>query len=140
MKIKILEKYCYISYPIITIILIIILKLMSNYYNINIKLVDNFSETIVQISGSLIGFLLTAITIFLSFPKDTKIMQRFKKHKHHIIFSKCIFCGLFALIVSIFFWIFKSSNIYVFVSFIVGLEETLISARYIYKLVIYNFE
>lgn len=137
---RVLEKYCYISYPLITIILIVPLKLLLDYFSINIKLVENFSGTIVQISGGLIGFLLTAITIFLSFPKDTKIMQRFKKYRHHIIFSRCIFLGLFNLILSIFFWIFEASTLLVFLSFILGLEETIISVRYIYKLVIYNFE
>ncbi len=140
MKSKILEKYCYISYPIITIILLFIVILILKYFNINVNLASNFSETIVQISGSLIGFLLTAITVFLSFPKDTRVMLRFKKYKHHIIFSRCIFCGIFALITSIFCWIFQSPKILVLIFFILGLENTIISARYIYKLVIYNFE
>lgn len=140
MNIKLLEKYCYISYTIITIIVISILILVLNLFNINIKLIDNFSETIVQISGGLIGFLLTAITIFLSLPKDTKVMQRVKKYKHHIIFSKCIFYGLCFFILSIFFWIFNVRDIFILIFFILGLEETVLSARYIYKLCIYNFE
>lgn len=140
MKNKFLEKYCYIMYPVITICLICIIYVVLQKLNINIILAKDFSNTIIQISGTLIGFLLTAITIFLSLPKDTEVMKRVKKYKHHIIFSRCIFFGLFFSILSIFLWTFNISEMLVLISFGLALEETIMAVKYIYKLCIYNFE
>lgn len=140
MKNKFLEKYCYFTYPSITILVIVVIYILVKITNFNIVLAENFSNTIIQISGTLIGFLLTAITIFLSLPKDTKVMERVKKYKHHIIFSRCIFFGLFFSIISIFLWAFNVEKTLVLISFCLALEETIIAVKYIYKLCVYNFE
>lgn len=137
---KTIAKYCYIAYPFITIIILLILYFISLKFNFKFDFADNMSESLIQISGSLIGFLLTAITVFLSLPKDNKIMQRVKRYNHHRIFGKCIFLGLLVLSISIFLWIFKAPEWSILISFILGLEEVIISAYYVYILCIYNFE
>ena len=133
-----IKKYCYLSIPIVTCIIIFIIHLT--------KILDfsgifvNEASNIIQISGTLIGFLLTAITIFLSLPKDTKLMQRIKKYNHHKIFSRCVSIGLILLTLHICLWLIKVPNTYIVLIFLLGLEETLMAAYYIYKLCIYNFE
>lgn len=135
---KIIKKYCYISIPLLTIVVLILLYI-SKKTNFN-ELFEDDSSTLIQISGTLIGFLLTAMTIFLSLPKDTALMKRIKKYGHHKIFSRCVSIGLIILTIDILMWLLKISNEYIVFVFLLGLEETLLSAYYIYKLCIYNFE
>lgn len=137
---KFIKKYCYAVLPVITILLYLITYFINKKFNIiNITLINDTS-TIIQIAGTLIGFLLTAITIFLSLPKDTDLMQRIKKHNHHKIFGKCVVGGLLFSTLSIILWIFNCNCTLLIVMFSLSLEETLMSAYYIYKLSIYNFQ
>ena len=88
---KFIKKYCYIAVPIITILIYLIAYVINNKFNIIQISLNNDDSTIIQISGTLIGFLLTAITIFLSLPKDTALMERVKKHNHHKIFFRNVY-------------------------------------------------
>lgn len=131
-----LEKYCYISYPaIITLFFIFINK---KVYSISIN--DDEISTIIDLLGTLIGFLLMAITVFLSLPKENIVIKRVKKYNHHKIFSKCILLGIFFSCLTILFWILKLSNSWILISFLLSLSETIIAAYYIYKLCLYSFE
>lgn len=136
-----IKKYCYISLPIITIFIYTIIYFLKQKYNLfsNIN-ISKDEATLIQISGTLIGFLLTAMTIFLSLPKDTELMKRIKKHKHHIIFGRCVFLGLLIATLNIILWIFSINETFLIMLFILSLEETLVAAYYIYKLCIYNFQ
>lgn len=136
--VKFIKKYCYISIPAITVIIICIIHFLK-ILNFSDILIDDLSN-IIQISGTLIGFLLTAMTIFLSLPKETELMKRIKNSKHHIIFSRCVSLGLIILTIAILLWLIKIPYIYIILFFLIGLEETLMSAYYIYKLCIYNFQ
>mgnify|MGYP000622360663 FL=1 len=135
---KFIKKYCYISIPTATSIVIAII-----YFSKIIcfsGILTNDDATLIQISGTLIGFLLTAMTIFLSLPKDTQLMHRIKKYEHHKIFSRCVSIGLVILTIDIFLWLIKIPSEFIIFVFLLGLEETLMAAYYIYKLCIYNFE
>lgn len=133
-----IKKYCYLTIPITTFIIVCIIQFakLIDFSNI---LIDEASN-IIQISGTLIGFLLTAITIFLSLPKDTNLMKRVKKYNHHKIFSRCVSMWLIILSLDICLWLIKVPNVYIVFLFFIGLEETLMATYYIYKLCIYNFE
>ena len=130
-----IKKWCFLSIPIITSFIFLIIYNCTDFFN-NLNSDDS---TTIQISGTMIGFLLTAITIFLSLPKNTEYMKRIKKYKHDKIFAKCIFVGLLVLTADIIIWILKVPSIYITWLFIIGLEETLISAYYIYRLCVDNF-
>ena len=138
---NIIKKYCYISVPVITILIYVLIYFLKQKYNLflNIELSDD-DATLIQISGTLIGFLLTAMTVFLSLPKDTELMKRIKKHNHHVIFGRCVFFGLLISTVNILLWIFSINPIFLIELFILSLEETLMAAYYIYMLCIYNFQ
>jgi hypothetical protein len=114
-----------------------ILSIKIDFFKLNF---NDDSSTIIQIAGTIIGFLLTAITIFLSLPKDTDLMKRVKKYNHHIIFGRCIIGGLIFSTLSIILWIFNVNCTILITIFGLSLEETLMSAYYIYKLSIYNFQ
>ena len=135
---KIIKKYCYISIPLLTVVVLLLLYI-SKKINFN-ELFEDDSSTLIQISGTLIGFLLTAMTIFLSLPKDTTLMKRIKKYGHHKIFSRWVSTGLIILTIDILMWLLKISTVYIVFVFLICLEETLLSAYYIYKLCIYIFE
>lgn len=135
---KFVKQYCYLTIPIATCIIISILCFLKIFDFTNVFI--NESANLIQISGTLIGFLLTAMTIFLSLPKDTQLMQRIKKYNHHKIFSRCVSMGLIILTIDIILWLIKISHVYIIFIFLLGLEETLMAAYYIYKLCIYNFE
>ena len=133
-----IKKYCYISIPTATSIVIAII-----YFSKIIcfsGILTNDDATLIQISGTLIGFLLTTMTIFLSLPKDTQLIHRIKKYRHHKIFSRCASIGLIILTIDIFLYLIKIPSEFVIFIFLLGLEETLMAAYYIYKLCIYNFE
>lgn len=134
-----IKKYCYFTIPIITLVIFLILYIyIAKIVDIKNIFTDDLSS-LIQISGTLIGFLLTAMTVFLSLPKNTQLMQRIRKYNHHVIFSRCVSIGLIILTADIFLWILKMPSEFVIFSFILGLEETLMAAYYIYKLCIYNF-
>lgn len=129
--IKFIKKYCYISIPILSIIVLLIVNF---FYKLNMVNISEHSDTIIGISGTLIGFLFTAMTIFFSLNKDSTYMQNFKKYNHHIIFSRLISFGIIALCINIISWLFNlNENIFIF-SFIIGIEETVMAAYYIYRL------
>ena len=125
-----IKQYCYLIFPITTIII-----LTSAYFKIQyVKTIDYDIATIIQISGTLIGFLLTAITIFATIPKNTDYMRRFVKHQHETVFRRSISLGMIFLSICIFIWIIQIPNEFIALLFVLGLEETLFSAYYLYRL------
>ena len=64
----------------------------------------------------------------------------YTSYNHHKIFSRCVSIGLILLTLDICLWLIKVPNTYIVLIFLLGLEETLMAAYYIYKLCIYNFE
>ena len=125
-----IKQYCYLIFPITTIIILTI-----DYFKIQyVKTIDYDIATIIQISGTLIGFLLTAITIFATIPKNTDYMRRFVKHQHETVFRRSISLGMIFLSICIFIWIIQIPNEFIALLFVLGLEETLFSAYYLYRL------
>ena len=124
------KQFCYIVFPAITAVIFIFLYFKQSY----IKELKYDISTIIQIAGTLIGFLFTAITIFASIPKNTEYMKRFEKHQHKTIFGRCISLGLIILTICILLWLLGISNEWIVLSFLLALEETLFSAYYLYRL------
>lgn len=87
----IIFKYIYLS-VLFLIVVIIIIDCLSNFklFETFISQSSNISN-LAGISGTFIGFLLTAATIYLSLPLDSKFKVWFIKYEHHKIFVK-IFC------------------------------------------------
>ena len=126
-----IKKYCYIVIPIITVFF---LTALYSFKIVNIQKNDSFLSTIIGISGTLIGFLFTAMTIFFSLNKNTEYMLNFRKYNHHVIFGRLITFGIIFLCINIIFWLFNFNIYTTIISFILGLEETIMAAYYTYKL------
>lgn len=132
-----IKKYCYACVPIITIFMLIIL------YCSRIVVLpedDNYFPTLVGVSGTLIGFMFTAMTIFFSLNKNTIYMQNFKRYGHHIIFSRLVTFGIIFLSMNIVCWLFNLNKYIILISFILGLEESIMAAYYTYKLSLNSFK
>ena len=136
--INIIKKYCYFSIPLIFSIIFLTLNFFGKLTNI--KLNPENINTLIGIIGSLIGFLLTSITIFLSLPRNSTLMINIKKYKHHIIFLKCIAFGITSSILTLILWIFQINYYYILMFFMISIIETCISAYYIYLMCLYSFE
>lgn len=137
--IKLIKKYCYISIPVITVILITAIGGLKIYTNIipdhiKINFNDDMYSSLIGISGTLIGFLFTAMTIFFSLNKNSTYMEKFMRYNHHIIFSRLVMLGILCLCINIFCWLFNVNQYIIIISFIFGLEETVMAAYYTYKL------
>ena len=132
--------YCYIIIPTITIVTLLILKCRGVWNIPNEQEIEGYLSTIVGISGSLIGFLFTAMTIFFSLNKDSSYMKNFKRYNHHIIFSRLVTFGIITLCLNIVCWLFKANTHLIILLFIVGLEESIMSSYYIYKVSLNSFK
>ena len=95
-----IKKYCYIVIPIITVFF---LTALYSFKIVNIKKNDSVLSKIIGISGTLIGFLFTAMTIFFSLNKNTEYMLNFRKYNHHVIFGRLITFGIIFLCINIHF-------------------------------------
>lgn len=133
-----IKKYCYVSVPMIISILLVVMYFLNIFDNL--KLSETDTNTLVGIIGSLVGFLLTAITIFLSLPKDSIVMKRVKKYNHHKIFARCIMIGIICSCLTIFLWMFKVNDNIIVLFFISSILEVIMSAYYIYTFCLYSFE
>lgn len=134
---KFIKKYCYIVIPIPTIL---ILTILYSLQILDFPKNDDFLSTLVGIAGGLIGFLFTAMTIFFSLNKNTEYMKNFKRYNHHIIFGRLITFGIIFLCINIVFWLFNLNKYITVISFVLGLEETIMAAYYTYKLSLNSFK
>lgn len=137
--IKFVKKYCYVIIPLISVVLLFILD-KKNILNLPNEKDSSLLEPMIGISGTLIGFLFTAMSIFFSLNKNSTYMQNLKKYNHHIIFSRFVACGIMSLTINIVFWLFDLSLKIIVISFIIGLEETIMCAYYTYVISLNSFK
>ncbi len=136
---KFIKKYCYATMPIIVLPILVCIIYMFEYNKTIDDMTPEFLGTVIGMAGTLIGFLFTAMTVFLSLPKENEVMKRVKTSRHHIIFGKCVMCGVTFLALCILSWLFDMLSIITVIFFLAGMIETLICVYYIYTLCVYNF-
>lgn len=131
-------KYIYVSVlsPIIVVIFCdmkfcFIEKFFTNNSN---------ASNLAGISGTFVGFLLTAATVYLALPSDSKIKSWFIKYGHHKIFMKIILFGTIFFMIPIISWICDTTamNYIGMYGFIAGSLEVLAAMYYLYNLIIKN--
>jgi len=137
------KKYCYIVNPILLTILFFIL----DYFNIpthldifKLKNIEDNVTTLIGMSGTLIGFLFTAMTILFSLNKDSKYMQNFKRYGHHIIFCRLNVLGILFLFLNIVMWLLNVNIKIIILPFVLGFAETIMASYYTYKLSLNSFQ
>lgn len=137
------KKYCYLVIPFLISMIYIIVDYFDiiTYFNKEIiKNIENNITTLIGISGTLIGFLFTAMTILFSLNKDSKYMQNFKRYGHHRIFCKLNIFGIIFLFLNIISWLLNINIKITLLLFILGFIETIMAAYYTYKLSLNSFQ
>jgi len=138
-----IKKYCYAVIPVTIIITFFLFDYfdLPTYFNIfNLKNIENNVTTLIGISGTLIGFLFTAMTIFFSLNKNSKYMQNFKRYGHHKIFCRLNIYGITFLFFNIILWLANANIKLIILSFVLGFAETIMASYYTYKLSLNNFQ
>lgn len=129
MKIKSLLKYysCIIVPIIISIIALLI--------NIKYKFISMISpqkiDILIGIIVSMVGILLTVLTIYLSFPKSEIILKRLKTSGHNYILISNIIFGVIFYFIAILLWLFSNYSEGIIILFLCGSVNTIISGYYI---------
>lgn len=138
---KIFINYLYL----IGFILMAIVYLLDFYWNFLKSFCESESglSTLVNIDATLIGFLVTGATIFLTIiDKNTGYMKRVKKYKHDKIFMKTIFFGIIFFLISIFSWILNDlsdiCNRLCVCFFVAGASEIIVEMVYLYNFIMYS--
>ncbi len=103
-----------------------------NYINIDDS--DKITS-LASLDGSLIGVLITILTIYLAVPKSEFIKKRLKDSKHERIYLYNILVGIIVLFASILSWIFFDNVSLLVILFIAGTSNIAISIYYTFTLI-----
>ena len=103
-----------------------------NYINIDDS--DKITS-LASLDGSLIGVLITILTIYLAVPKNEFIKKRLKDSKHERIYLYNILVGIIVLFASILSWIFFDNISLLVILFIAGASNIAISIYYTFALI-----
>jgi uncharacterized membrane protein YidH (DUF202 family) len=127
---RIISKIKYYSGFIVPVIIVSCIFCLDKSFEITINTIKK-TDDLVGIITSLIGILLTVLTIYLSFPKSEDIKRRMKNSGHNYILLSNIAIGIIILTLSLLIWLFTSHNNWVVYLFCGGLSNTLITFYYI---------
>ena len=121
-----------IIFPTLFVIVAYIFNQKFNYINI-----DDFDKitSLASLDGSLIGVLITILTIYLAVPKNEFIKKRLKDSKHERIYLYNILVGIIVLFASILSWIFFDNVPLLVILFIAGTSNIAISIYYTFTLI-----
>lgn len=123
------RKYSYLIAPLLSIIILCIIRRL---FNITFTIDADFYNNISNISGILVGYLMTIYGIFVALV-DNRFIKYLKTSGHLTIIYRIMIFGIFFLIVSMLLALFKLSNTFMIVSFICGLSEVMMSVYYFYR-------
>lgn len=122
-----MRRYAYLIFPLLFIAIYIFLK-----KTLNISIDEEFNSNIINVSGTLSGFLFTSLGIMLSLPEN-RFTQVLKESGYIEIIHKSMFLGIVFLIITLVFGLFNVLPRFKIIFFIVGLSETLLSSYYLYR-------
>lgn len=91
--------------------------------------------SLASLDASLIGVLITILTIYLAVPKGDFIKKRLKNSKHERIYLYNILVGIIILFVSILSWIFFDNVSLLVILFIAGTSNIGVSIYYTFSLI-----
>lgn len=141
--IVITKKYCYIVMPLLVTLAYFILDFFNIPTQFDKEILENTKEnitTLIGISGTLIGFLFTAMTILFSLNKDSQYMQNFKRYGHHLIFCRLNILGILFLFLNIVAWMLNVNIKMIILFFVLGFVENIMASYYTYKLSLNSFQ
>lgn len=125
------NKYSYLIIPIlITIALLLLDCIFPDIFIIE----SGKTDVIVSLSSVFIGFLLTVFTIYITFPKDSEVMDRIIKSGHDRVLKQNIITGIILFLSSIIIWLFNIGDTFIIYSFVAGIGNFCVTFEYIYKI------
>lgn len=124
------RKYDYIIFPILILCIYIYLYKFTNI----IVFHDNFLNNIISISGSLIGFLITAHSVLMTMPTDKKFIQLLKQYGYFKKMFIEILCSEITFIVCIILSLFEVNIFVASIFFMLGLSYTLILSMTLFEI------
>lgn len=123
----------YYSFIIFPLLVVIVFTFICNKYNIVID--TNKLETIVSISASMVGVLITVITIFLAIPsKDPVRFDRLKKSLHYDIYMRNVIAGIVLFFATVLLWFFNAPSLFSVATFLAGIANSVIVTYYTFGL------
>lgn len=125
-----LRKFSFIIAPLLALILFIIFY---KFRIINLVVDSNLQNNIVNVSGILSGFLFTAYGVFISLP-DNKFISSLKRIGYFSLVYKILLFGIIFLITAMLMGMFKISDFYMILLFLLGISEVILSVYYFYMI------
>jgi len=124
-----IKKNCYLIFPFITVIITLLLDV---FFNLSKYINDEIYGSAFGGACAIIGFLITSLSIFSAFNKDSSFMRLFTKSGHLKILYRAIkICGMACIAVILFGLVNILSSIYLLYLFGVIITELCIVANYI---------
>ncbi len=120
-----------IIFPALSAVIAYIIYKKQDYTDITSEKVT----CLISIDTSLIGVLITILTIYLAVPKSDFVKQRLKESKHERIYLYNVLFGIIILFSSIISWIFFDSKTFLIILFIAGMSNIAISIYYTFSLI-----
>lgn len=132
---RLVDKYSYIFMMLILTLIFVIL----HYFTDILELINcDLSETLIGSAFTMLGFLITALTIFISADKNTKFMSLIIKIGHRNIFYSTIILALAFNLLTIIFGIFDANIKLLSYFTLMGLGQILIIIKYSIQISLYN--
>ena len=91
----------------------------------------NCLDIITSISGTLIGFLVTAMSLFFTLPIKEEIKRKIMEFQYNIIIPRVMFLGIISFLIEIIIYIIYPLYYILYPIFIFGLLQTVYSVWYI---------
>lgn len=129
-KIKLLfTKHGYITYPFICLVTIILLHrggfILNDQYNV---------DTILQLVGAFLGFLIISAGIFIVMPDECRFVQFIARYPHHIkVIKRAFAVGMFSMVAVILFGILGIAPTLTLYGFFIGLAAMGVIMFYLYQ-------
>lgn len=126
-----IKYYSFIIFPILTFLACILVNIYTKIFELdNIKV-----SSLISVSATFIGALLTVLTIYLAVPKSSKKVKQLKESYHEHIYLTNILAGIIIYLFSIIIWLFFDISSISSMLFISGLINIIISIYYTFSLI-----
>lgn len=126
-----LKYYSNFAMPSLIFAICFILSKKFNIFNISF---DKIS-TLIDVSASFIGVLLTILTIYLAVPKNEQKKERLRASYHEYIYLSNILTGIILFFLSIVIWIFLDTAMLSTLFFLSGIANMAIATYYTFILI-----
>lgn len=126
-----LKYYSNFAMPSLIFAICFILSKKFNIFNISF---DKIS-TLIGVSASFIGVLLTILTIYLAVPKNEQKKERLRASYHEYIYLSNILTGIILFFLSIVIWIFLDTAMLSTLFFLSGIANMAIATYYTFILI-----